>query len=110
MTISLKIGIGAAITFSGLLILGYVLPIISAASASNGPVFSESDVPKYPDAAKGYIPMAIGGIGLLPVGISFLAVGLNESIPQPAMRNDLTKTNESLDRSRDIDSTVSEAA
>ena len=110
MTISLKIGIGAAITFSGLLILGYVLPIISAAAASDGPVFSESDVPKYPDAAKGYIPMAIGGIGLLPVGISLLAIGLNESIPQPDIRNDLAKTKEALDRSRDINSTASEAA
>jgi hypothetical protein len=74
-------------------------------------VFSEADVPKYPDAARIYIPLAIGGVALLIVGISFLAVGLNESISTPATTpNDLARINDTPDKSRDSNSTTSEAA
>jgi hypothetical protein len=111
MPTSFKIAIGAAITFFGLIVLAYTLPIISNAAASNGPVFSELNVPKYPDDARIYIPIAIGGAGLLAVGISFMAVGLNERMSMPeTIQNDKTGGNEITSKSGDNKSKTTEAA
>jgi hypothetical protein len=111
MPTSFKIGIGAAITFFGLIVLAYTLPIISNAAASKGPVFNEADVPKYPDGARTYILIAIGGVGLLIGGISFMAVGLNESISMPVtIQNDKTRGNEITSESHDNKSKTTEAA
>jgi len=101
---SLKIGIGAALTLAGFLALAYALPIISNAAASKVTVYNEAGVPKIPDSAMAYVPVAIGGAGLLIVGIAFVAVGLNEAILPPA-----TEESDKLNK-LDKDSTTAEAA
>jgi hypothetical protein len=75
MTSASKIGIGAIITFLGLAGVVYSMPIVTHAAASKGPVFKETDVPKYPDGMWSYIPLEFGSIGALIAGISITAFG-----------------------------------
>ncbi len=83
MAISSKIGIGAAIVIVGLAGLVYSLPIVSNAAANKtGPVFQESDVPKYPEAYMQYVGIEIISAFVLTGGIGVLAVGLSDSIKE----------------------------
>lgn len=100
-----KIGVGAAITILGLAGLFYTMPMVSNAAASKGTVFTETDVPKFPDSVKMYIPVEIGAAGAVIVGISFMAVGLGEAFPSPPEESDHveveTKSAESHDEKSD---------
>ncbi len=74
---SSKIVIGAIITFIGIAGLSYMMPITTNAAASKGPVFKETDVPKYPAGMMmTYIPLEIGAAGALIAGISVMSIGL----------------------------------
>jgi len=100
-----KIGIGAAITVLGLVGLFYAMSVVSNAAASKGAVFAETDVPKFPDNMKMYIPVEIGAAGAVIVGISLMAVGLGEAFPSPPEESDhaevKTKSAESHDEKSD---------
>jgi hypothetical protein len=96
MPISFKIGVGAAITFTGIAAFVYTKPIVASMLSTKGPVFKESDVPQHPARLMSYIPIEIAGVGALIVGISFMAVGLVESLPSPTIHNDATKEKENL--------------
>jgi hypothetical protein len=83
---SFRIGIGAIITAVGLARLFYTMPITSNAAASKGPVFSEEEVPKYPDAMKAFIPIEMGAAVALIAGISVMSVGLADAHHRPQKR------------------------
>ncbi len=91
MAISSKIGIGTALVVVGLAGLVYSLPIVSNAAANKtGPVFQESDVPKYPAAYMQYVGIEIISAFVLTGGIAMLSLGLSDTIKErsyPAQSN-----------------------
>ena len=103
MSFSFKISIGAAITILGLVGLFYTMSMVSNAAASKGAVFAETDVPKFPDSMKVYIPVEIGAAGAVIAGISFMAVGLGETLSSPPEESEHveTKSAESHDKKSD---------
>ncbi len=112
MSISFKVVIGAVITSLGLAGLFYTMPMVSNAAASKGPIFKEADVPKFPDALKVYIPLEVGAATSLIVGISFMGVGLGETLSPPTTieNDDSVETKEKSSVGRDEKSGAAGAA
>jgi hypothetical protein len=110
MPFSFKIIIGAAITILGVVGLFYMMPMVSNAAASKGPVFTEADVPKFPDNMKVYIPIEIGAAGAVIVGISFMAVGLGETLSPPSEESDHVEVKTKSTESHDEKSGAAESA
>jgi hypothetical protein len=59
------------------------MPIVSNAAASKGPVFTEAAVPKIPASALSLVPIEIGGVAALVVGIALVAAGTGEALHVP---------------------------
>lgn len=81
MAVSSKLGIGAALVIVGLAGLVYSMPIATNAAANkSGPVFQESDVPKYPGEDMRYVGIEIISAAVLTGGIAMLSLGLSDSV------------------------------
>jgi hypothetical protein len=106
MTTSVKVLIGAIVTALGVAGLAYSLPILSNAAANKQMILLEAQVQKMPQGMTVYIPIVLGSMGVLVVGIALLSIGASESLVPP--RRTTPDLGESA--SQDRDSRTSEAA
>lgn len=107
MSYPLKIGVGAATIALGFAVLVYSMPIVSNAAASNSPVYTEAAVPKIPSYAMAMVPIEIGGVGALVIGIAFVAAGTGEALRAPQTEDykttQISKASSSSTRSENRD-------
>jgi hypothetical protein len=78
MAKSVLLWLGIAISLVGAAGFMYSAIKFSHFAASNGPVFSESDVPPLSGNAKRYIPLEAGTGVMIAVGIFIAAIGYSE--------------------------------